>query len=166
MPLNPFYVFTLIGANGRKTTLRYTGREIDNGDIALDLNEAQANLENFRTALNAVTDANVDSYYMQAPGSQAVGGLPADADVFEEAALTLDITPPGEATKLATTRIPAPSIGIFQGTSGPTRDIVDTQDADLSAFVTALQIYVLVSDGEEVNGVVSGVRRAKGGKTS
>ena len=166
MAINPYYVFVLVGANGRKTTLRYVGKEIDNGDQSLDLNEAMLHLEALRNALNPVTDANVDAYYIQVPGTQAVGGLPADADIFEEAALTLDITPPGEATKLATVRIPAPSIGIFSGVSGPSRDIVNVADVDLVDFVTGLSLLCLESDGEAINGVVSGIRRAKGGKTS
>lgn len=166
MAINPVYTFVLIGANGKTTTLRYQGIEIDEGTPADDFVAAAAALESLRDELNDVTDANVDAYYFQVAGTQAVGGLPAAADIFEEAALSLDITPSGEATKLATARIPAPSIGIFSGTSGPSRDIVDVVDADLVAWVDALAANVLVSDGEVINGVVSGFRRAKGGKTS
>lgn len=161
MPINPYYNFRLIGANGKTTNLRFQGVEISDADLPTELNLAATALEAIRTELNDVTDANVDAYSFEVSGTGAVGGLPASADIHEEAALQMDITPAGEATKLATQRIPAPSAGIFQGTSGPSLDIVDVTDADLVAYVNALATHVLISDGEAINGVLSGVRRTK-----
>lgn len=161
MPINPIYSFTLIGSNSQKTTLNFVGVEISGVDLPTELAAAAATLETLRTELNEVTDANVDAYSFSVAGSQAVGGVPANADVYEEAVLTMDITPAGEATKLASSRIPAPSLGIFQGVSGPTRDIVDTADADVADWVAALAANVLISDGETINSLVSGVRRTK-----
>lgn len=161
MAINPTYSFTLIGSNSQKTTLNFQGVEISDADLPTELNLAAGVLETLRNELNDVTDANVDAYSFSVDGTQAVGGVPANADVYEEAVLTLDITPAGEATKLASSRVPAPSLAIFQGTSGPTRDIVDTGDADISAWVAALAANVLISDGESINSLVSGTRRTK-----
>jgi len=166
MAIDPTYSFTLIGTNGKTTTLRFQGVTIDEGTQGADLLAAAVALEALRDELNDVTDANVDAYSFSVAGTQAVGGLPAAADVFEEMAMQLDITPSGEAQKLATSRIPAPSLGLFLGTDGPNRDVADINDADLTAWVGVLATHVLVSDGEAINGIVSGYRRAKGGRTS
>lgn len=166
MAITPIYSFELIGTNSRKTTLRFVGQEIDGPDAAGELVAAAANLESLRTALNVLTDANVNAYNFAVSGTGAVGGLPADADIFEEAVLSLDITPAGEATKLASTRIPAPSDAMFIASDGPGKDVVDVTDLNIVAWVNTLGSTVTVSDGETPNGVVSGYRRLKGGRAS
>jgi hypothetical protein len=165
MPTTPVYNFSFIGSNGKTVVRRFKGQTITDVDEATELGIAMSNLNAIRTELDDITDANIDSS-MTVQGAGAAGGIPADADVFEEAALSLDITPAGEPNKLATISIPAPSDGVFLAATGPNKDVVDVNDADLGAFITELVDHVLVSDGEEINSLVSGYRRARGGRTS
>jgi hypothetical protein len=166
MPLNPVYQFSFIGSNGKIVTRRYEGVEIDEGSDAADYAEAAVRLEALRTAINVVTDANVQNYGMFIQGSQALGGIPADADVHEEMALSMDITPAGEPTKFATISLPAPSDSVFLASTGPNRDVVDIANLNMVALANALAANVLISDGEAINSLSSGYRRARGGRTS
>lgn len=160
------YVFVLKGSNGKTTQLRYKS-----GDLAGTAGEAFAtavvNKNSILTVLEAVTDATVESYVSQEPVSPST--LPAAADIFEEAVLTVYLSGTGESEKLATLRIPAPKQSIFVATTGELRDVVDINDADLIDFMDAINdggAGIEVSDGEQINsdineGLKSGHRRTR-----
>lgn len=166
MPINPTYTIQVIGSNSKVKSMTFDGQEISDVDLGTEMALAHAALEAIVLELRDVTDANIHRYYVSVDGTGTVGGVPANADVFEEAVMSLDVAAPGEPTKLATRGIPAPSLAIFQSSTGPGRDVLDTSDADVVAYVAALQANVLISDGEEIASLVSGFRRANGRRTS
>lgn len=158
MPSEATFSFEFLGTDGKSVTRRFHSQEVTDVSEAAELAILKQQLEDMRTAINELTDANIGDYGMQVQGDQAVGTLPADANVKEIVSLTLDITEPNEPQKYATVSLPAPSDDIFAGATGPNLNIVDISNADVLAFVQELIDNCLVSDGEEVVALVSGVR--------
>ena len=154
------YIFSLEGANGKKSTIRFASRDISGADIGAETLIANAEITDLAAKLDACVDAPVTAT-MQI-GEIVAGGAGA-GDVFEKAKLTLWLDAAG--SKPWTHSLPSPSLDIFVGTSGPNRDVVNVSDADLVAYVAALASYVTVSDGETVNttvqnGIGAGTRGA------
>jgi hypothetical protein len=125
---------------------------------------------NYDDAVTAVTAFLVDLALVSAGvvkgysiTSQAVNDgllLPTsdDAEYGERAMVTGQIA--DNPLKSYVLYIPMPRIGIFAGT-GPLRDIVDINDADLLAYVqnfTGTGDIATVSDGELVENILSGRR--------
>lgn len=141
-----------------RTTLVY-----DLGDLALPADAVAAMLV-IRNALQAVTNAVV----RQASITQLLesdGTRPSDpsSDTFEEAAIITLLNEEGEAEKMHVVRIPAPVIGLFLDD----HQTVNTSNAALQAYVSALADHVFVSDGEKINsaldnsGIKYGYKRSK-----
>lgn len=146
-----FLNITLADAAGNKSTLQYT---LDYADLAaLSTNIADINGAGGVLAdLNAITDGTIISYSVgEAFGEDATLLGAADSEVEEIALISaqIDGTTPG---KTASIRVPAPVNGIFVGAFGDNRNIVDTADADMLAFLENFSGngHILVSDGESI----------------
>jgi hypothetical protein len=116
-----------------------------------------------RTALAAVTGMSIMSYTLTERFVDAVAVLPGDDGVQRENRAKLNCVL-DSGLKAETIYIPAPVIGIFEGTSGDAADRVDIADADL---VTYLEIWKVtgalakLSDGEYLRDLLpcrSGIR--------
>lgn len=159
----------LRGSNG-KTSFK----EVDLGVITdttpeAEYGQAVAAMTALRPLFAAVTDAVIAEERI-ASLNVLDSSTPADADLFSNAMInlwTLNDEDADAVEHLSQYYIPAASIGVFQGATGPARDRVDTADADLVAWVAAMETYVQISDGETVqtgsgtNGMDSGRRVVK-----
>ena len=148
-----FYAkFSLRDRAGNQATI---GPQVVGADIAT----AKANAASLVTLINAVTDALIYSYTITEKFVDDTDTIAAtDCQVENIASVVVELETGGKKHAL---RIPAPSIGIFKGTSGEDMNVVDTADADLIAYVEAFtdktgytvpgaDAIALLSDGEKV----------------
>lgn len=157
-----YYVhsFKFTGANSEVVTrqYRYEVTEIVTGDQIAGVVVDHTTL---RVALNAVSDAVINESAISMKVTQEVD--PGAGDVFEQAALVVDLDAP-DPDKKAILSFPAPSIGVFVAATGENRDIIDVNDADIQGLMTELRKYEW-SDGElidgatPVGGLLKGYRR-------
>lgn len=118
---------------------------------AADADEGATQSATILGLLNTVTDAAIKGYSLLERFVENALVLPAAVEVENRAVITARIF--GEPGKSATIVIPAPSIGIFQSPTGSGRNIVDTADADLLAYLGIWQEtggIATISDGEEL----------------
>lgn len=144
------YTITLRGTDNEKSSLTYDLGDFTEADAGADFLAALNAANQIRGALVDVTDANIAEERI----SNVIfsdNQLPAAADVFEEALVSVHLAPPTEAEKLHQLRIPAPKIGIFTATTGTARDVVDVTDTLLQQYVQQVSQHAFVSDGESVN---------------
>lgn len=151
---------TLIGAKLPQTVMSYDLNVDEGGLISDQFNEANTALTNIVTALEAVTTGNVIRASLSYDQTQS--GVLGAGDVTDEAAVSVYLNGAGELAKLHTLRIPAPEAALF--TAGDPNK-VDITNADLIAYVGALQAYAFVSDGETIqttvqNGIDGGYWRS------
>lgn len=144
------YTVVLRGTDNEKSTLTYDLGDFNTGVAGDDFAAALAAAAAIKTELAAVTDAFIAEESVRHVISQD-SQLPAAADIFEEALVTVYLNQPTEAEKVHQIRIPAPSAGLFLGTNGAELDIVDINDPDLTAYVGELASSVYLSDGEQIN---------------
>lgn len=143
-------IVNLKDRGGNSSTRTYRLRESDTaGDIS-DLITAQNTLV---AALIAITAAVVVSVRLARVTINDSFALPtsAEAEIEQHALITAPLT--AKPNESATVDIPAPVIGIFQGTSGKAANQVDMTDTALIAFLnefTGLTPDYLVSDGETI----------------
>jgi hypothetical protein len=113
-------------------------------------------------ALDAITDATIVGYQIQTVfADDAISGFPA-ATVQNENQALLIFQLEGVPLHRASLSIPAPTIGIFAGATGPNSNIVDTTDADVLAFralFLAANDQFYLSDGEQALLLEGGHRR-------
>lgn len=148
----------LVDNNNDETTRTYQMTAADADTAATD---AAAVL----SALNAVTDSNVRSYFTYERFVEDAFAFPAaGVENQNQALLNFDLV--GHPEKSATVSIPAPVIGIFVASSGAGAKIVDTSDAALITFRNLFRGTgaggtgeLLLSDGEVANSLISGKRR-------
>lgn len=122
------------------------GAADDNAAAASALTEATALI----AAFAAITDAEILSYGVRAVYEEnAAVIVPADADLYTEAFLTVGLDAAG--FKKGTHSIPAPSSLIFTGDDETTQTI-DNVDPLLVAYLTrfAAPNFTRISDGEEI----------------
>jgi hypothetical protein len=116
-----------------------------------------------RTALAAVTGMSLMSYTLTERFVDAVAVLPGDDGVQRENRAKLNCVL-NSGLKAETIYIPAPVIGIFEGTSGDAADRVDIADADLVAYLEIWKVsgaLATLSDGEYLRDLLpcrSGIR--------
>jgi hypothetical protein len=145
-------VVTLRDNGGNETTKTYQM-------VAADADTAATDAAAVLTALNAVTDAVVVSYFAYERFIEAAFSYPGDGVQVENLAL-LDFDLVDHPEKTATVTIPAPNIGIFVASSGSGANIVDTSDAALVTFRDLFRTggKLLISDGEVAESLVRGRR--------
>lgn len=147
-------VVSMMDGGGQITTRSYESNEA----LYADAVTAGAALV---AALAAITDATITGYQIQTVFSEdALAGFPA-ATVQNENQALLVYQMEGLPLHRASQSIPAPTIGIFAGVTGPNSNIVDTADADLmtwrALFLGSGSFYL--SDGESAELLEGGHRR-------
>lgn len=166
MPTRFSLGLTLRGANGRTRPLTLDMGIFTGVDAGAEYLEAVTAAGQITGALDAVTDAIIAERRIQSVELLSTA-VPAAADLFENAMVnvhSLDENDPDALAHIAQIYIPAPVIGVFQTATGPGRDIVDVNDADLTQYVQQLEQHALISDGETiqvslgVGGMVDGRR--------
>jgi hypothetical protein len=122
--------------------------------ITLDLaNTAQLAMN---TLLLAITDSKIKAFSVAERFTEDALTLPTDAQ--NESKASVSFTKSGYG--LGNVKIPAPSNGIFNGTTGAPNNQVDLNDADLIAYTNEFKTggdYV-INDGEFLVELVKGKR--------
>lgn len=140
-------VIVLMGSNGQTATRRFP---LGLAGVGFGETEAADALNQIRGSLVDVTDANIRSTSLERV-YEVSDELPAAADVYEVALVNCHLNAPTQMAKYVTLSIPAPSLSIFQGTTGTERDQVDSADADLVDFVQQVSQHSYISDNEQIN---------------
>lgn len=161
-----FYLYvTLADAGANTSTMSF--KLWDGAGAPADYTAATASATAILAALEPITDAAVKGYSVQERFADDAFALPgAGVNVEERASVVVQLaTDPFKKSQMV---IPAPSIGIFKGTSGDSLNDIDPTDTDLRAFVAlandAGAAKFTISDGEFVDasyanqGIVRGSR--------
>lgn len=143
-----FLNVVLADAAGNKSTLNY---KLDFADLDA-LNTGATTITDILAALNAVTDAQVVSYNMGEAFAEDASFYGAAGSEVENVALItakVDGATPGKSVSL---RVPAPNDGVFLGTTGENRNILDTADAAMRTYLALFTAdgHIEVSDGESI----------------
>lgn len=160
------YSVKLRGTDNLISTLNFDLGDFAEADAGADFLAALNAANQIRGALADITDANIAEEALRHAISEDTQ-LPANADVFEEALVTVHLNPPASVEKVHNLRIPAPVIDLFQDTTGNARDVVDPTNALLQQFVQQVAQHAYVSDGERVDtthpngGIKQGFRNIK-----
>jgi len=148
-----YTVIELADTGNQRTTMRFEQSAPADAAAALAAGTALA------TDMAAVSDAVIAKYFVYQVYEEDAFALPAAAQIENQALITLSID--DEPSKVGTIRIPAPTIDIFAGATGPNSNIVDGTDADVIALVAnwVSEDLYYVSDGEQAEAFISGHRR-------
>jgi len=150
------------GLNGKLTTRRWKLQTTGTDGTAFEA--AVAALDAIKDEIDPITEASINDVTVSFVTEAYVVGA---GDLTKNALLNVWAEDPANAIDvlaISQVYVPAPVIGIFQGTSGTAMDIVDVNDADLQAFVDALAANAYISDhevidtGTAVNGIENGRR--------
>lgn len=136
-------VVNLVDTGANTTTRTY---ELDSADATEAATDAAAVI----AALEAVTDCAVAGYTLGEKFVESALTYPAAAEVENLAEISAKIV--GAPHKSAVFSIPAPNVGIFTGTEGPSFNVVDVAD---TALMTYMQLFdgsgpASLSDGEQI----------------
>lgn len=114
--------------------------------------------------LNPVTDAEIVSYRVWHKFIEDAFSLPAAAEVEKKASIVALIS--GESEKTCNIKIPAPNVGIFQGTEGEAFNLVDIADTALLSYLLVFQTAgeATISDGEVMGAPLRGKRISVGSR--
>lgn len=144
MTLHWDYKLTLIDEQGLKTTLSWDMGTTPGADMGIEGGDQRLDAEAIRTAMVALTTANVFSHTLSfSDDALEDATLPAEAEVPEEAAIAVHLAAEPLPEKLGYIRIPAPIDALFLA-DGVT---VDTNNAALQTLVSVLPE---ISDGEPI----------------
>lgn len=152
MDINDFvYSVTLVDDNAEKSTLNFYLPNAGLGGHGLDFQEAYDDAQLIKTALQAVTGANI---YKETLGQWLSGDntLPAGPmrDITEEVVVSTYLSGAGEIPKYHSVRIPAPEEALFSALND-----VDVSNADLIAYIAQLAAHTEVSDEEVIDTTVT-----------
>lgn len=117
-----------------------------------DAEEAATDSAAVLSALTAVTDCEVLSYFTYEKFVEDTPLLPGNGVQIENLAL-LVFELAGNPLKSATHTIPGPKIGIFNSSTGPGANVVNTAHTDVVAYRSLFQNAgpCYISDGEKAN---------------
>jgi len=141
---------------GNKTSRSWRLRETVYADALTDAAAAVA-------AIDALSLATITSYTVSTEFVEPAFALPASGVQIEDtAALLMSLS--SNPLKTATLSIPAPSSGIFVGTTGTNADVVDVADAALLTFInlfkdTAGTLYISDEETAQDTAPISSGRR-------
>jgi hypothetical protein len=148
--------------NGKVTTKRFKLQQTGSDGAAFLA--AKTAHDEIAAALSDITNATLQdktvSYVLE---SYNIGV----GDITEQGLLNVWAEDPAnanDALAISQVYVPAPNIGIFQGASGAAMDIVDVNDGNLQAFVSAIAAGAFISDNEVIDtgaaagGIESGKR--------
>ncbi len=108
--------------------------------------------DNLVTAINAVTDALVTDTFIVVTEKESLSLPAVDCLITDIASLVVNLA--GGEGKKGILKIPCPQEIIFVDTSGPNRNVLDTGDAAVIAYVDEFQTTggsFTISDGEFVD---------------
>lgn len=144
-----FMNVALMDAAGNRASVNY---DLAYADLAaLNTADAAGDIAQMIADLEAVTEARVDTYRFGEKMIEAVDGFgDAGSEVENIALITAKID--GSPNKKHSLRLPAPVDGVFLGTTGEDRNIIDTTDTDLQAYLVNFgpSGEIEVSDGESI----------------
>lgn len=135
----------LIDTEGSRSNMRYALTAIDHAGALSSMSDVIA-------ALDAVTDAVIESYGVLTKYAEDNLTLPATAEIEKRAVISCKIED-SFPTKYVNLFIPAPNVGIFLAATGPNAAVVDTNDAALIAYLELFGAgtnVATVSDGEQI----------------
>lgn len=134
----------LVDSEGSRSTLRYAL-------TAANFTDALSAIGLLVTRIGPVTDAVIESYGTGEKYAEDALALPAGVEIEKRAVLTCKIAD-SFPQKYVNLFLPAPSSGIFLATTGPNAKVVDTNDADIIAYLSSFEDAGLatVSDGESI----------------
>ena len=146
-----FVNLVIADAAGNRAGLRLTMTYADLA--ALSTGVTAGDITGLIADLDAVTDGKIVSYSMGEMFAEDTAPLgAAGSEVEAKASMSCAIA--GDPTKKVTLYIPAPTDGVFLGTTGENRNIVDTTativQSWLNNFSTAGDNLATVSDGESI----------------
>jgi len=158
MAVNGELVIVLQDTRGIVTRLTYELGTFDAGaDDGANYLLALGAADDIRGSLVDVTDANIKEWYIKDVRMQS-NVKPADADVTDEAVVSVYLTDPDGEEKLHNLRVPAPIDGVFLSDLRT----VDTGNALLQQYVQQVAQHATVSDGDTVD-TAQGAGGIKGG---
>lgn len=143
---------TMVDNGGNETTRTY---QLASADAAAAGTDSAAIL----TALGNVTDAVILSWFNYQRFVNDAFAYPASGVEVEDLAL-LDFNIVDHPEKSATLTIPAPKPAIFNATSGPGANIINTGNAAVIAYAALFKTAgkALISDGEVADTLIGGKR--------
>lgn len=144
-----FLNFTLLDEAGNRSSMRY---DLDYADLAaLSTAWTAGDITTIATDLAAVTDALLAGYNVGVQFEEDTAEVGASGSEVENVAL-ISAKLTGFVNKRVSLRIPAPVVGIFEDTQGEGKNIVDTSDAALQAYLAHMEAsgVIEVSDGESI----------------
>lgn len=127
-------------------------------DNAALIADVETTVSNLVSDLEAVTTAEVTGFTISKVFVEDSITVPTAAQNENTAQITVDID--GNPLKKALITIPAPAPAIFVAATGPNNNIVDATNTDVSNLVDNFRAggTVFISDGEDANVIVGGVR--------
>lgn len=146
---------SLIDAGGGTTVKRYQL----NGTASATPAAAAAARDSIVAALNAITDLLIIGTRLELIQAEDTIVYPATAEKEDQAIVEFAIL--DQPLKSGTFTIPGPNIGIFTGTTGKPRNVVDITDAALVTYANLFSTggVALISDGEQLDYMKEGNRR-------
>lgn len=127
-------------------------------DLATTLANAIALLAEVEPLTDAKVVASVTIQLVQNPEVGAQAGSEVENCAALSCVLDTDAT---HTTPYHTLDIPAPKIGLFLASSGPNKNVIDTTDADILAFIAqfaATTGVAVVSDNQTIASLAAGKR--------
>jgi hypothetical protein len=125
---------------------------------AADFATATAQAATILTALQAVTDALVKKYTLaEVFEDSAVVSAPAGVEIENQALAVCSLVGKEQNANVI---IPAPKDSIFVSPTGPSRNVLDTSDGDLTTYVDLFGASgpAVISDGDKVLALLKGHR--------
>lgn len=144
-----FLNVTLVDAAGNRSNMRF---DLSYADLAaLNTADGAGSIDGFLADLAAVTNATVVAASFGEAVVEDTEQYGATGSEVENVAL-ITAAIDGEIGKYTTLRIPAPVDGLFLGTTGENRNLIDTSDADLQTYLGYFVSggMITVSDGESI----------------
>ncbi len=108
--------------------------------------------DNLVTAVNAVTDALITDTFIVVTEKESLILPAAECKIWDLASIVTNLA--GGEGKKATIQMPCPNIGIFVAATGPNKNVVDTSDTALLAYIDEFQTTggnFTISDGEFID---------------
>lgn len=154
-----FGTLTVAGAANKKKPVNFYLGDLAGLDEGINMLAATTQLGNIATALEPIITGTIVEQSIRAIVDTDVNAL--TGDEFERASVVVYLST--EAGKRGRISFPTPAQGIFQSATGPTKDTIDVNDADLQAYIDAIAANAEISDGEIVD-TAQGVNGMEAGR--
>lgn len=153
---------TFKDAGGNYTTRSFELAAAEYAGTVL-ISEIEASAQALVASLQAVSDCAISAFEVALKGAASSPTTAGEnVEIENTAALSLPLVedPPTGITPFGILNIPGPKIGIFEGTSGLSRNIVDLADADVLEVIDYFQAgatnQFTLSDGQLVAATLGG----------